>query len=115
MQKPTKRLTLLPLDDQRLLVPPPDAAGMLSISERSLWGRTAPRGPIPCVRIGSSVRYSPELLRDYLRTQANQEVTDGQAAARALVPEATFADQKDQATEGSDGTQIRTRDEGRDE
>jgi hypothetical protein len=33
------------------------AAAFLSVSERALWGLTSPRGPIPAVRIGNSVRY----------------------------------------------------------
>jgi hypothetical protein len=46
-----------------------EAAKLLSISERSLWTLTAPRGPIPCCRIGRSVRYSVDALRRYLDTQ----------------------------------------------
>lgn len=49
-----------------LAVPPPEAARMLSICERSLWALTAPRGPIPCVRLGRSVRYSVAALQHYL-------------------------------------------------
>lgn len=41
----------------KLLLTPPEAAERLSISERKLWDLTAPRGPIPSVRIGRSVRY----------------------------------------------------------
>ena len=41
----------------RLLLTPRDAAAALAISERTLWSFTAPRGPIPCVRIGRAVRY----------------------------------------------------------
>lgn len=33
-----------------------DAAKALGISERTLWGLTAPRGPIPCLRIGHGKR-----------------------------------------------------------
>ena len=42
----------------KLLVSARDAADLLSISERTLWGLTAPRGPIPVVRCGRAVRYS---------------------------------------------------------
>jgi hypothetical protein len=35
---------------------PRDAAKALGISERTLWGLTAPRGPIPCLRIGNGKR-----------------------------------------------------------
>lgn len=41
---------------EKLLVDSPTAAGMLSISERSLWGLKA-SGEIPTVRIGRSVRF----------------------------------------------------------
>ena len=47
-----------------------EAARILSISERTLWSMTQPRGPIPAVRIGArSVRYSVEALRRYLAAQ----------------------------------------------
>ncbi len=52
-----------------LLVKPLDASKMLGISTRTLWAQTEPRGPIPCVRIGSSVRYSPESLRTFVVNQ----------------------------------------------
>jgi excisionase family DNA binding protein len=35
----------------------PEAAKLLTISERKLWDITAPRGPLPVVRIGRAVRY----------------------------------------------------------
>lgn len=53
-----------------------EAAKVLALSERTLWGLTAPRGPIPTARIGRSVRYR---LSD-LETFAAQAVqTNGQA------------------------------------
>ncbi len=52
-------------DEQRILLKPREAAARLSISERQLWQFTQPRGPIPCVRIGSSVRYSTDSLREF--------------------------------------------------
>ena len=57
--------TLTPIPD-RLAVPPREAARLLSISERTLWGLTAPRGPIPAVRLGRSVRYDVGALRRWL-------------------------------------------------
>lgn len=48
--------TLEKLLAEKLLVDSPTAAGMLSISERSLWSRQA-SGEIPSVRIGRSVRF----------------------------------------------------------
>jgi hypothetical protein len=56
-------------DDSRLLIPARDAARALSISERTLWGLTAPRGPIPCVRLGGRVLYSPDALRKWIDEQ----------------------------------------------
>jgi excisionase family DNA binding protein len=57
----------------RLLVKPPEAAEMLSISKRSLWSRTA-SGEIPSVRIGRSVRYSIHDLHDWVDAQKEQEL-----------------------------------------
>jgi excisionase family DNA binding protein len=42
-----------------------EAARALSISERKLWDLTAPRGPIPSLKFGRSVRYRPEDLREW--------------------------------------------------
>ncbi len=50
-------------------VPSRDMAKMLSISERALWSLTSPRGPVPVLRIGRSVRYVPS---DVLRALATQ-------------------------------------------
>ncbi len=49
--------------EDRLLLKPREAAARLTISERQLWAKTKPRGPIPCVRIGGCVRYSADALR----------------------------------------------------
>ena len=54
---------------ERLLLKPKEAASKLSISERQLWQHTQPRGPIPCTRIGTCVRYSPEALQSYIARQ----------------------------------------------
>ncbi len=46
-----------------------EAARLLRVSERTLWGLTAPRGPIPVARIGPRlVRYSVNELRRYLES-----------------------------------------------
>ncbi len=42
------------------------AAEILSISERKLWGMSHPRGPIPVVRIGRAVRYRRSSLDLFL-------------------------------------------------
>ena len=54
-----------------LLLTPRDAAQTLAVCERSLWAMTAPRGPIPCVRIGRSVRYAIDDLRSFIERQKN--------------------------------------------
>jgi predicted DNA-binding transcriptional regulator AlpA len=41
----------------RTLLTAKQAAAELSISDRTLWSMTAPRGPLPSVRIGRAVRY----------------------------------------------------------
>ena len=55
-----------------LLINSRQAAMLLAVSERTLWSYTAPRGPIPAVRIGNAVRYSPAALNDYVRSQVTQ-------------------------------------------
>ena len=57
--------SLAPIPD-RLAVPPREAARLMSISERTLWSLTSPRGPIPAVRLGRSVRYDVAALRRWL-------------------------------------------------
>lgn len=44
----------------------PEAADYLSISHRSLWAMTAPRGPIPSIKFGRTVRYSAEALDEVI-------------------------------------------------
>ena len=58
MQNPHDRL-------ERLLLTPREAAEALRISERKLWGLTA-SGQIPSLRIGRSVRYDINDLRDWI-------------------------------------------------
>ena len=52
-----------------LLVDVREAARMLAISERTLWGRTAPRGPIPVVHCGRAVRYAIADLLAWIDTE----------------------------------------------
>ena len=49
-----------------LLMPASDAARLLSISERTLWGLTIPRGPIRAVRLDGRVLYSPAALAKFV-------------------------------------------------
>ena len=48
-----------------LLLTPRETAEVLRISERTLWGLTA-SGQIPSLRIGRSVRYDINDLRDWI-------------------------------------------------
>lgn len=41
---------------ESLALRPREAAKALGVSARTLWGLTAPRGPIPCVRVGTGKR-----------------------------------------------------------
>lgn len=58
------------LDGLALALRPKDAAKALGIGQRTLWGLTAPRGPIPCARIGSCVVYAIDDLRRWLAEKA---------------------------------------------
>ena len=55
--------------ETKLLLTPREAAEALSICEKSLWSVTWPRGPILCVRLGRSVRYSLDSLREFILQQ----------------------------------------------
>lgn len=52
----------------KLLLNCDEAAAALSISRRLLWSLTA-GGEIPVVRIGRTVRYDPDDLRDWIDAQ----------------------------------------------
>ena len=54
---------------EKLLLTPREAAQALSVCEKRLWSLTNPRGPIRCVRLNRSVRYSPETLREFIASQ----------------------------------------------
>jgi hypothetical protein len=57
-----------------LALRPRDAAKVLGISQRLLWDLTAPRGPIPVVRVGSGKRraclYEVDALKVWLKQNA---------------------------------------------
>lgn len=58
-----------------LALRPREAARMLGVSARLLWSLTAPRGPIPCTRIGGRggcVLYRPADLDAWLRAAATR-------------------------------------------
>jgi len=54
---------------ERALLRPREAAEYLSISERSLWNHTSPRGDIKSVSIGRSVRYAKLVLDRWVEFQ----------------------------------------------
>jgi hypothetical protein len=76
----------------RLLLKPREAAELLGISERTLWGITAPRGDLPCVRVGLDgskreaarfVRYDVKDVSAWIeRNKTTPTPRNGQAAAR---------------------------------
>ena len=51
----------------KLLVDSKEAAKLLSVGSRTLWTMTAPRGPIPSVRLGRAVRYKLSSLEEFIR------------------------------------------------
>jgi hypothetical protein len=55
-------------DEQNRLLAlrPRDAARALSISEKSLWNLTQPRGPIPAAKVGRVVLYDIRDLQRFL-------------------------------------------------
>lgn len=57
------------MNELRLLLTVKEAAAALGISERLLWSMSAPRGPIPAVKIGRSVRYPLEALKAFVEAQ----------------------------------------------
>ena len=67
---------------ESLALRPREAAKALGISPRTLWGLTAPRGPIPCLRIGHSnkrqtVLYPVAELKVWLSREAEPEHANG--------------------------------------
>jgi hypothetical protein len=71
-----------------LALRPRDAAKALGISLRTLWGLTAPRGPIPCLRLGNGKRqavlYPVAQLQAWLSRQAGPAKGGGDDAEREL-------------------------------
>jgi excisionase family DNA binding protein len=52
-----------------------EAANLLRVSTRQLFNLTKPRGPISCVRIGRSVRYTRAALDAWINEQQSQQTT----------------------------------------
>lgn len=61
-----------------LALRPREAAKALGISPRTLWSLSAPRGPIPCVRIGHGKRQSILYPVDALQVWLRQQMTNGE-------------------------------------
>lgn len=53
-----------------------ETAAILGISERTLWKLTRPRGPIPCIRLGSCIRYSARQVDEWIQSQSQGEISD---------------------------------------
>ena len=67
-----------------LALRPREAAKALGISQRLLWSLSAPRGPIPCTRLGGKggcVLYRPADLDAYLQRQASVPGAPSDSAA----------------------------------
>jgi len=65
---------------ERELLTVSEAAEFLCLSERTVWEITGPRGDLPAVRIGRSVRYSRTDLADYIdRHRVGSKCGDGGA------------------------------------
>ncbi len=61
-----------PQKPEQVLVTVHEAAKRLNISDRKLWSMSAPKGPIPTVRMGRRVLYSIrdlDMVIDRLRTK----------------------------------------------
>jgi len=52
------------------------AARMLSIGVRKLWDLSAPRGPIPCAKVGTRVLYRVADLEAWLLAESRKAVRD---------------------------------------
>ena len=54
---------------EKKLLSAKETARALGISDRTLWGITAPRGPLACCKIGTRVMYSPEAIERFIKQQ----------------------------------------------
>jgi len=63
--------------DNRLLLSKTDAARQLSIGIRLLQSITEPRGPLPAIRIGTRVLYSPVDLEHFIESQKSATSISG--------------------------------------
>jgi hypothetical protein len=56
----------------RLLLDAREASKALSISAKTLWSNTRPRGSLPCVRIGTRCLYSVVDLQKWIDQQTQE-------------------------------------------
>jgi hypothetical protein len=56
-------------ENEKLLVSVREAARMLSVSDKTLWNHTSPRGPIKVVRIGKRTLYPIAELQRLIQEQ----------------------------------------------
>lgn len=73
-----------PAQVQQLLISTSEAARVLSVSERLLWGMTFPRGPIPCIKAGTRTLYSVDSLRNWIEAESTQQGAEGQQPSPRL-------------------------------
>lgn len=57
----------------KILIDLRTAAPMLSVSERTLWTLTK-AGKVPCVRFGRLVRYNPDELLAFVKSESAKSV-----------------------------------------
>jgi hypothetical protein len=61
--------------EAKILMSANEASKSMSISPRTLWSLTAPRGPIVAVRVGTRVLYNPSTLQAWIDTQTTKQET----------------------------------------
>ena len=66
----------------RLLLDVREAAAALSISARTLWSLTSPRGPIPVLKLGTRTLYPVDALRKWIADQAGNGAGGGRGGQR---------------------------------
>jgi excisionase family DNA binding protein len=69
-------------ENQNLALRPREAAKALGVSQRTLWGWTHD-GTVPHLRIGRTILYPTEALRDWLRVRSKAPKADGGNDANA--------------------------------
>ncbi|MEX2171348.1 MAG: helix-turn-helix domain-containing protein [Pirellulales bacterium] len=53
----------------KMLLTAREAAELLGVSEKTLWNHSYPRGTVPIVRFGKTLRYSPDALQRWILEQ----------------------------------------------